>query len=64
MLLFGDLHINSRVADRVVDCMKDWISKNSDEQNLIFFGDYVYHFSYDREALLKLYSFFLELYQE
>jgi hypothetical protein len=36
MLLFGDLHINSRIADRVVDCMKDWISQNSDEQNLIF----------------------------
>lgn len=63
MLLFGDLHINSRIADRVVDCMKDWISQNSDEQNLIFLWDYVYHFSYDREALLKLYSFFLELYQ-
>ena len=63
MLLFGDLHINSRIVDRVVDCMKDWISQNSDEQNLIFLWDYVYHFSYDREALLKLYSFFLELYQ-
>lgn len=44
--------------------MKDWISQNQDEQNLIFLWDYVYHFSYDREALLKLYSFFLELYQE
>ena len=63
MLLFWDLHINSRIVDRVVDCMKDWISQNSDEKNLIFLWDYVYHFSYDREALLKLYSFFLELYQ-
>jgi len=63
MLLFGDLHINSRVVDRVVDCMKDWILQNSGEKNLIFLWDYVYHFSYDREALLKLYSFFLELYQ-
>lgn len=63
MLLFWDLHINSRIVDRVVDCMKSWISQNSDEKNLIFLWDYVYHFSYDREALLKLYSFFLELYQ-
>ena len=63
MLFFGDLHINSRIIDRVLESMKDWISQNSDEQNLIFLGDYVYHFSYDREALLKLYSFFLELYQ-
>ena len=44
--------------------MKNWISQNSSEQNLIFLWDYVYHFSYDREALLKLYSFFLELYQD
>ena len=63
MLLFGDLHINSRICDRVIETMKDWISQNSDEKNLIFLWDYVYHFSYDREALLKLYSFFLELYQ-
>lgn len=63
MLFFGDLHINSRISDRVLESMKDWISQNSDEQNLIFLWDYVYHFSYDREALLKLYSFFLELYQ-
>lgn len=64
MLLFGDLHINSRICDRVIETMKDWISQNPNEQNLIFLWDYVYHFSYDREALLKLYSFFLELYQE
>lgn len=63
MLLFWDLHINSRICDRVIETMKDWISQNQDEQNLIFLWDYVYHFSYDREALLKLYSFFLELYQ-
>ena len=63
MLLFGDLHINSRIWDRVIETMKDWISQNSDEQNLIFLWDYVYHFSYDREALLKLYTFFLDLYK-
>ena len=64
MLLFGDLHINSRIVDRVVENMREWISQNQNEKNLIFLWDYVYHFSYDREALLKLYSFFLDLYQE
>ena len=63
MLLFGDLHINSRICDRVIETMKDWISQNPDEQNLIFLWDYVYHFSYDREALLKLYTLFLDLYK-
>jgi len=63
MLLFGDLHINSRIWDRVIETMKYWISQNSDEKNLIFLWDYVYHFSYDREALLKLYTLFLDLYK-
>jgi DNA repair exonuclease SbcCD nuclease subunit len=31
---------------------------------VIFVGDYVYHFSYDRKALLQLYAFFLELVQQ
>jgi metallophosphoesterase superfamily enzyme len=34
-----------------------------DEQNIIFLGDYVYHFSYDRNALMALYHFFLELFK-
>jgi hypothetical protein len=34
-----------------------------DEQNIIFLGDYVYHFSYDRNALMSLYHFFLELFK-
>lgn len=64
MLLFGDLHINSRICDRVIETMNSWINQNPDEKNLIFLWDYVYHFSYDREALLKLYTLFLDLYKE
>lgn len=64
MLLFWDLHINSRISDREIDYMKSWILQNSDEKNLIFLWDYVYHFSYDREALLKLYTFFLDMYRD
>ena len=63
MLLFGDLHINSRICDRVIETMNSWINQNQDEKNLIFLWDYVYHFSYDREALLKLYTLFLDLYK-
>jgi len=64
MLLFGDLHINWHIVDKVIGNMKDRISMNSQEKNLIFLGDYVYHFSYDREALLKLYNFFLDNYRQ
>lgn len=62
MLLFWDLHINSRICDRVIQSMKQRVDQNPNENNLIFLWDYVYHFSYDREALLSLYTFFLQLY--
>ncbi|HRX64313.1 MAG TPA: metallophosphoesterase family protein [Candidatus Absconditabacterales bacterium] len=64
MLLIGDLHINSRVKDRVIDGMRKYIQYNDDEKNIVFLGDYVYHFSYDRVALLQLYNFFLELFSQ
>lgn len=64
MLLFGDLHVNSRIVDRVIGSMQNRISSNPDEKNLIFLWDYVYHFSYDREALLSLYNFFLDNYRQ
>ena len=64
MLLIWDLHINSRVKDRLIDGMRKYIQDNNDEKNIVFLWDYVYHFSYDRVALLALYNFFLELFAE
>ncbi len=64
MLLIWDLHINSRVKDRVIDGMRKYIQYNDDEKNIVFLWDYVYHFSYDRVALLQLYNFFLELFSQ
>jgi len=64
MLLIWDLHINSRVKDRLVDTIRKYVSDNSNEKNIIFLGDYVYHFSYDRAALLWLYTLFLELFSQ
>jgi len=64
MLLIWDLHINSRIKDRVIDGMKKYIQDNKDEKNIVFLWDYVYHFSYDRVALLALYNFFLELFAQ
>ena len=63
MLLIWDLHINSRVKDRIIEELRAFIS-NSSETNIIFLGDYVYHFSYDRWALLSLYTLFLELFSQ
>jgi len=64
MLLVGDLHINSRVKDRIVDIIRKYVLDHSDERNIIFLWDYVYHFSYDRVALLSLYTLFLELFSQ
>jgi len=63
MLLIWDLHINSRIKDRVLEELKKHIS-NSSEKNIIFLWDYVYHFAYDRTALLSLYTLFLELFSQ
>jgi len=61
MLLIGDIHITSRYKDKILGTLHDWIDRNPGEKNIIFLGDYVYHFSYDRNALLSLYNFFLRL---
>lgn len=64
MLLVGDIHINARYKDRIIDELRKYINDNADEKNIIFLGDYVYHFSYDRQSLLELYDFFVELYMQ
>ena len=64
MLLVGDLHINSRYQDKILTGLRDIFSAYPDEKTIIFFGDYVYHFAYDRNALLQLYKLFLELFDE
>jgi hypothetical protein len=36
MLFVGDLHINSRVKDRVIEGMRKYIQDNNKEENIIF----------------------------
>ena len=64
MLLIWDIHLNSRIKDRLLNSLKSFIQEHNEEKNLIFLGDFVYHFSYDRNALLELYDLFLELYSQ
>ncbi len=59
----GDIHIESRFKDRLLEELKSKILA-SGEQNVIFLGDYVYHFSYDRRALVELFEFFVSLAKE
>jgi len=64
MLLIGDLHINARYHEKILAQLKGIFSSYPDEKNIIFFWDYVYHFAYDRNALLQLYGLFLELFEQ
>lgn len=64
MLLIWDIHLNSRIKDKLLNLLKSFIQEHNEEKNLIFLGDFVYHFSYDRNALLELYDLFLELYTQ
>ena len=64
MLLIWDIHLNSRIKDKLLSSLKSFIQEHNEENNLIFLWDFVYHFSYDRNALLELYDLFLELYTQ
>ncbi len=64
MLLIWDIHITSKYKDRIIQELRSFIEKNNSENTIIFLGDYVYHFSYDRTALLTLYHFFVELFEQ
>ena len=63
MLLIGDLHITSKYKDKLISELQSFVDQNPDEKNIIFLWDYVYHFSYDRGALLSLFSFFVSLFE-
>ena len=64
MLLIWDIHLNSRIKDKLLISLKSFIQEHDEEKNLVFLWDFVYHFSYDRNTLLELYELFLELYTQ
>ena len=64
MLLIWDIHINTRYQDKILTGLRDIFSAYPDEKTMVFFWDYVYHFAYDRNALLQLYKLFLELFAQ
>ena len=64
MLLIGDVHITTRQKDRIINELNKFIEKYPDEKNIVFLWDYVYHFSYDRNSLIALYHFFVQLFEK
>lgn len=51
------------MQSEILDMIRSFVQSKPEEKNLIFLGDFVYHFSYDRVALLGLFELFLELYR-
>jgi len=64
MLLISDIHINSHFSDRILSQLQNFVTSYPAEQNIIFLWDFVYHFAYDRGAMLDLYDFFVSLYSQ
>lgn len=64
MLLVPDVHINARIKDTLLDALRDFVVAHPEEQTIIFVGDYIYHFAYDRSSLFALFSFFVELVEQ
>lgn len=64
MLFIGDIHITSKHASALLEQLRTYIDTHKYEEHIVFLGDYVYHFNYDRKALLQLFSLFIELAQQ
>lgn len=56
MLLIPDIHINTQYRDQIISKLSDIVTSHPDEKHIVLLGDYVYMFSYDRDALLALYK--------
>ncbi len=63
MLLIWDIHITWTYLNKTINSIKSFIDNNPTEDNIVFLGDYVYHFSYDRKSLLALFELFVELFE-
>lgn len=61
MLLIGDIHIYPRYTDQTIQMLRDYITSHADETDIIFVGDYVYHFSYHKPSLLALLDLWIDI---
>lgn len=61
MLLIWDIHITTKHTDAILDTIAQFIDAHDTEKNIVFLGDYMYMFSYDRVALSRLFDLFIEL---
>lgn len=63
MLLIPDIHITTRYQTQILRQLDEYVM-SSDDKTVILMGDYVYHFSYQRSALMALFSLFVSRYKQ
>jgi len=64
MLFIGDVHATSKHNQGILACIDQSVEAFPNEKTIIFLGDYVYHFTYDRKALLQLFKKIITLAQQ
>lgn len=64
MLFIWDIHISSKYKDSILNEIEKFVDTNSDEENLVFLWDFVYHFIYDRKAILEFFGLILKFYSQ
>ncbi len=63
MLLIWDIHITWWKKDKIIDVISEYILWSSDT-SVLFLWDYVYHFNYDRKALMALFDLFVSCFEQ
>lgn len=63
MILIPDIHISAKQSIAIIHRLKEIFSIHKDKE-VMFLGDYIYMFSYDRAALMDLFWIFIDLYRE
>lgn len=62
MLLIWDIHITSKRKESIISAVREYIF-SEDDDSIVFLWDFVYHFNYDRKALMWMYNLFLECFE-
>lgn len=63
MIVVPDIHINNKYGPAILHTLEEFFAKYDDKE-VIFLGDFVYMFSYDRDMLMRLFQFMVKLYHQ
>jgi len=59
MLFIWDLHIKTDIKDTIFEKLENILSK-TDKKNIIFLGDFVYHFAYNPQVIWEFFDIILK----